>query len=164
MSEFDTDLNYEEDTKVDKENLHKEWARHSSLVHDYGKHYNNVLKICEKRHEKVKTVRSELIRDANKDPMKCCLKAKPTAGDIEAYYRTHKNYKEAKEKWLEAQHELNMVEIAKNSIVYTKTKSLDELGDLWKKEYYTIVGLPKSFEGPVNKQGMGIKRKNKKEN
>ena len=164
MTEYDTDLNYEEDTKIDKENLHIEFAEHPSLVYNYGKHCVNLTKEYDKANEKVKTLRSELIRKANKNPEKCCGKSKPTAGDIEAYYRTHADYKEAKEGLIDAKYELGMAENAKNAIVYTKSKSLVKLNDQWEKEYYTIEGLPKSFGDPISKQGKGIKRKKKEKN
>ena len=163
MSEYETDLDYDQDCIINKENLHKEWLRQSSLAYDYKKHYVNLKKICSFKHEKLKTVRSELIRDANSDPDECCGKAKPTAVDIEAFYRTHKDYIKAKEDYLEAEYEMSMAEIAKDEIAFTRKKALEELGDLWKAEYYSIPDLPKTF-GEVDqasKTSKGMKRRKK---
>ena len=161
MNEYTTDLNYEDDIKIDKENLHKEWLKQPSISYEYKKHYINLKKLYQLKYEELKTIRSQLIKEANEDPDGCCGKSKPNAGDIEAYYRDHKKYKKIKEELIEVEYEMNMAEVAKDEIAFTKKKALEELGILWKAEYYAIPNLPKNFgEEIAQKTSKSMRRKN----
>ena len=85
-------LNYKEDAKIDINALDIEWLKQPELERKYIEQASILRKEARLAEEEVKTTRSELIAEANEDPQECCNKEKPNAGDIEAYYRTHKKW------------------------------------------------------------------------
>ena len=90
-------MNYEKDLKIDVDALDVEWADHAELSLQYGKHYANCMKELEEAEEDIKITRSELIKKANEDPEGCLGDdIKPTAPNVEAYYRNHRRHKKAK--------------------------------------------------------------------
>ncbi len=163
--------NYEEDIKIDESALDVEWVEQADLAIKYSKYYLWKRKEQQLIHEKVKTKRSELIREANEDPMKCCGKAKTNAGDLEAYYRTHVDYKETKEEFIEAEYEANLAEIMKNEIAYTRKKALENLVVLHGQQYFAGPSVPRNLNEimnerrivkPADKALKSMKRKKKK--
>jgi hypothetical protein len=131
------DINYEGDIRIDETALDIEWLDQSELALKYGRHYAECRYALTVAEEKIKVIRAELIEEANADPVKCCNKDKPNAADIEAYYRTHKRHKAAKEVWVEAQFECNMAEVAKNEFSFSRKASLENLVTLYVAGYFS---------------------------
>jgi len=140
-----TNLDYEKDMKIDSDSLDIEWLEQASLALKYGKHLCALQAEVKQLREKVKTVRSELIRRANDDPEGCCNKAKPNAADIEAYYRSHDDYKLAVEAAQEAEYELEFAEVAKNEICYTRKAALENLVILHGQQYFAGPKVPRNI-------------------
>ena len=151
--------NYEEDILIDENALDVEWLEQAALAIAYSKFYLWKRKQQQLIHEDLKTKRSELIRDANNDPQKCCGKAKTNAGDLEAYYRTHKDYKEAKEKFIEAEHEANLAEIMKNEIAYTRKKALENLVILHGQQYCASPSTPRNLGNIMQERRDNVSKK-----
>jgi hypothetical protein len=138
-------MNYEDDIRIDETSLDVEWLEQASLAMRYGKHYAIARRRFIQAEEKVKVIRAELIAEANADPVKCCNKDKPNVADIEAYYRNHKRHKTAKEEWVVAQYELDMAEIAKNEISFTRKVALENLVRLHGQQYFAGPKIPRDL-------------------
>ena len=156
------DLDYEADSEVDKYNLHNQWAEQTRLAYEYKKNWIYLKKKCQTAHEHVKVTRSELIEKANLDPVKCCHKAKPAAPDIEAYYRRHKDHKQAKKDFIDLEAERDLALAAMEEIAFTRKKAIENLSFLWRNEYYIDDNIPKPFEKSEMPQPPGMVRKKKK--
>lgn len=141
------EINFERDMRIDEQALDVEWLKQPELAHAYNEYYIQCSKAVQIAHEELKTRRSELIRRANKYPKKCCRKDKPTAGDIEAYYRTHKDYKALKNKLIDLEHEMRMAELAKNEVNYTRKAALENLVTLLGQNYFAGPKAPRDLTG-----------------
>jgi hypothetical protein len=142
------ELNYEEDVRIDEDSLDVECLDQAALALTYGKNWAELKRDVERAEEKLKIIRSELIREANEDPVECCGKDKPNAADIEAFYRNDPRHKKAKEVLIEANYELSYGEIAKNEICYTRKAMLEALIRLHGQMYFAGPSVPRdlSFE------------------
>ena len=138
-------MNYEDDMRIDETSLDIEWLEQASLAMRYGRHFAECRRTLFRVEEKIKVTRAELIAEANEDPVECCNKEKPNAADIEAYYRNHKRHKEAKKEWLEAQFELDIADIAKNEISFTRKVALENLVRLHGQQYFAGPKLPRDL-------------------
>jgi hypothetical protein len=139
------DLKYEDDVYIDDQALDVEWLNQASLAIKYGRHYANMKNKVRKLEERKKTVRSDLILDANADPKGTCGKGRPNANDIEAYYRQHPDYIEVVQELNEAKHELDFAEIAKNEIAFTRKAALENLVQLQIQGYFAGPKLPRDL-------------------
>lgn len=131
-----SELNFEEDIKIDENELDVELLEQGEIALKYIREATNARKRAKKAEERTKTVRSELINEANEDPENTVGKAKPNAQDIEAYYRNHSRYQQAKKKEIEAQEEADFAEMARWEISYGRRKSLELLVQLHGQAYF----------------------------
>lgn len=143
---MEKELNYKLDVEIDHNALDVEMLRQGQLAVDYGEYWANCRHEVAKAQENVKIVRSDLIMRANKYPVKCCKKEKPNAGDIEAYYRSHPKHKKAKEELIEAEHNLDIAEIAKSEICYTRKSRMDGLIKLHGQGYFAGPRVPRNLD------------------
>jgi len=136
-------INYEQDMEIDETALDVEWLNQASLAMKYGKHWSKCRETFTRAEENIKIIRSQLLKDANKNPVACLGKdIKPTAPNIEAYYRDHEDHIEAKEEWIAAQYELNMAEVAKWEISNTRRLALENLVRLHGQQYFAGPSVP----------------------
>ncbi len=145
-------MNYEEDIRIDVDDLDVEWTEQATLALKYGKHYAQCRRELSEAEEEIKITRSELIKEANEDPEGCCDKEKPNAGDIEAYYRNHKRHKKAKEEIIRLQYELDMAEVAKNEVSFTRKAALENLVVLYGQQYFAGPKMPRNLSKEVDKR------------
>ena len=139
------DLDYEEDVEIDPDALDVEWLEQSSLAIKYAKYALHLQRKVKLLEEKKKTVKAELIREANEDPQKCCNKAKPNAADIEAYYRTSERYKQIVKKLIDAQFEADIADVAKNEVCFTRKAALENLVLLYGQQYFAGPKVPRNI-------------------
>lgn len=137
-----SDSDYRTDMRIDDQMLDIEWEDQPELAMKYGRIWADAHKRLQQAEERVKIVRSELIKEVNEDPVKCTGKEKPTVTDIEAYYRTHERHIEAKKEWIEAEYECNMAEIAKNEVSFTRKAALENLVILLGQDYFAGPKVP----------------------
>jgi len=145
-------MNYEDDIQIDETALDVEWLEQASLAMKYGRHYAECRRTFTEAEEKVKVIRAELIKRANSDPVRFCKKEKPNGADIEAYYRKHSKHIAAKEEWLAAMYELNMAEIAKNEISFTRKVALENLVKLYIAQYFAGPSMPRDLVWEVKEK------------
>jgi hypothetical protein len=140
-----TELNYEKDIRIDEDQLDIEWIEQPELALRYAKQLSSIRAMVNQLEEEKKTVRSELIVQANNDPEGCTGKAKPNAGDLEAYYRTHARYKEVIEDLLKVQEELEYAQLAFQEISWTRKNALENLVKLHAQEYFAGPSMPRDI-------------------
>lgn len=138
-------LNFEKDIFIDEDALEQEWLEQAEKARQYGRYYAECRKRVALADEKVKVIRSELVKKANSNPLKYCNKASPNAGDIEAFYRRSPSHQKAKQELIEAQYELDMAEIAKNEIGYTRKTALENLVKLYGLGYFAGPKVPRNI-------------------
>ena len=138
-------MKYEDDIRIDATALDVEWLEQPSLAMKYGRIYAGIKADLAKAEEKVKVIRSELIKEANENPEMCCGKSKPNASDIEAYYRNDERHKKIKKKILKLQHECDIAEIAKNEVSFTRKAALENLVTLHGAQYFAGPAIPRNI-------------------
>lgn len=141
----DEPLNFEQDIRIDESALDVEWLEQTSLAVKYAKNAVKAAARVRQLEEEKKTIRSELILEANEDPKGTIGKDKPNAADIEAYYRNHTRYKRTLINLLEAQEEAEFAEVAKNEICYTRKKALEMLVILHGQQYFAGPSVPRNL-------------------
>jgi len=136
-------MDFEGDIQIDGFRLDIEWLEQASLAIKYGKYWARCRETLTRAEERIKVVRAELIKEANEDPDTCLGKGiKPTAVNVEAYYRNHTEHKKAKDEWIKAQYELNMAEVARSEISYTRKAALENLVRLHGQQYFAGPKVP----------------------
>jgi len=144
-------LNYKEDVKVNDQALDLELLDQAELAVKYGKEWVIARKKVALLEEKEKIIRSKLIRKAWKDPNSYLNQPKATAQTVEAFYRDHKKHKKIKQEKIEAQEELDLIEVAKNEIVFTKKFILENMVKLYLGDYFAGPNVPHDLSKLRNK-------------
>lgn len=137
---MESELDYNADLKVDIDNLDEEWLRHPRLCMDYVKAAAEARKVARKAEQKVKVIRSQLVKEAKK------ILEKPTDKIIEAYYRDDKRHKSAKDEWIEAEYQAAILEGAEKTFSFQRKASLEELGNFWEKGYFASPRQPEGSD------------------
>lgn len=137
-------LNFEKDIEIDETALDVEILRQPTLFYKYTRYEANKKKALALAHERVKTIRSELVKEASTD------KSIKNATQIEAYYRNDPDYQEAKEVMIEAEYEANM---ASNAVwAFNQRKiMLENLVKLALADYFARPTDPRDLTEEVNK-------------
>lgn len=143
------ELDFEQDVLIDEMALDVEWLNQASKALKYGKLVSALRYKVNRLEEKKKTVRSELIIEANKNPEGCCNKKSPNANDIEAYYRAHPKYREVVDAYLAAQSELEYAEVARSEVTFTRRAALENLVRLHAANYFAGPQSPRDLSREV---------------
>jgi len=139
------DFDYEKEMNIDPDFLDVEFLNHPTLAMKVGKLSAIANKEAKEAEERVKTLRSELVMQANTEPDKYLGKGvKPTAPVVEAYYRTDEDYVEAKTELIEAQYNADMLNHAVFAVQARKT-TLENLVRLIGLEYNSTPNEPRDL-------------------
>lgn len=167
-------MNYEQDVRINEKALDVEWLDQPELAIKYGREWVAAKKKVALLDEKLKVTRSELIKEAISDPEKAFGVKLNTVSDTkaESYYRTHKKHKKIKQQLIEAQEELDLLEIIKNEVSFSRKTALENLTKLHIADYFAGPNVPRNLTNERNKRdaergkakelSTPIKRKNKK--
>jgi hypothetical protein len=142
-------IDFAKDMKIDEGALDVELLNQVDLEAKYIKAVSEARKDRDWASEEVKTMRSELTRDCFDDPEKTIGRddgKPPTAAQVESYYRTHKNYKSAKEDFIEKEDRYNVLSDMKDAIHFTRTKMLENLVRLFSEEYFAGPRIPRNLQ------------------
>lgn len=139
------ELNYDEDRNVDPDALDVEWLDQGRIAAKYIKNEVYKKELAKLAHERVKTIRSDLINAVNKDPIKTTNKKSPNAADIEAYYRRNSEYKEAKETWIKAESDALFAELARKEICFTRKEVIQGLAQLHAQGWFAGPSIPRDL-------------------
>lgn len=146
MDELDIyDLDPDVEIPIDPEELEIECIRQPSLYLKYARAAADGEKLAKEAHEKLKQVRSELVKDAWEDPDECLGLKKATKDTVEAYYRSHEDYIEAKQDWIQAEYERDVLNGAKWAVSGRKD-SIEGLIKLAVMGWYATPATPRSMK------------------
>ena len=139
-------MNYEKDITIDESALDVEWLNQPTLAIKWGRHWSQCKKELAQAEEEIKVIRSELVKEANEDPDKYLGKGvKPTNPNVEAYYRTHKNHRECKQKIIDLQFELDNADVAKWEFSTSRKSALENLVKLHGQQYFAGPSVPRDL-------------------
>lgn len=140
-----------EELEIDFSQLDVEWGRQDFLLNKYIKAAAWAEKMVRKTEERVKFVRSTLIMQVSKDPEGCLGKGqKATGPTIEAYYRTDKEYNEAKSEMSEAMYIRDLV-VGEKSRCYGRKSILEEATKLSLAGWFAAPMVPRELTELVKK-------------
>jgi len=139
-----SELNFEEDIEIDASSLDVELLRQATLFYRYSKNEAEKKKELAEAQERVKTIRSELIREAGAD------KSIKNAQQTEAFYRNDINYQEAKKEAVEAEYEANIASTAVWAMNQRKV-SLENLVKLAMADYFARPIEPRDLQEEYDK-------------
>lgn len=146
------DLDYKNDVRINEAALDLEWLDQAELAIKYGKEWSIQRKKVFLLEEKVKVVRSKLIKKAYEDPEQYLGQPKATMQTVEAFYRDHKKHKKLKQELIEAQEELDLVEVAKNEIAFTRKSALENMTKLYIADYFAGPNVPRDLSKLRNRE------------
>ena len=133
------ELNFQKDVAIDLDCLHEEWQTHAQIRHKYAAEISYLEKVAKQAHEKVKILRSKLIREAKEEKL--------SSADLrEAYYRENKEYQAAKENQIEAEYQLAMGWNALKAFDDRKVALENEV-KLWSRNYFATPREERQIEG-----------------
>lgn len=166
------ELNYKEDARIDITALELEWLEQAELAAKYGREWALAKKKVAILEQKEKVLRSKLIRKAYEEPTERLGQPKASAQTAEAYFRSHKKHIKLKQELIDAQYELDLIEVAKNEISFTRKAALENEVKLHIADWFAGPNVPRSLDDlklkqesrrqdAVDKQ-VKVKRKNKK--
>lgn len=144
------EYSFENDVEIDPFNLDAEVLSYPRLVGQYAALAAEANKAAKLAEEKVKTLRSELVKEANTVDNILGKGVKPTVQTIEAYYRTDEDYKEAKQAMIEAQFEADIMNGCVSAI-NSKRYMLSESLRLISMEYFSTPNMPHNVQDVVKK-------------
>jgi hypothetical protein len=139
-------LNYKEDVRINEQELDLEWLDQPERAMQYGREWARLRKKVALLDESVKVIRSELIRKAWENPTKYLGQPKGSVQTVEAFYRNHKKHKVAKQLWIEAQEELDLAEVAKNEMSFTRKSALENMVKLFAADYFAGPNVPRDLK------------------
>jgi hypothetical protein len=146
-------MNYERDMFIDDSALDVEWLEQSTLATKWGMYYNDCKEEFTRSEENVKVVQAELNALVNEDPETHLGEGiKPTVANVDAFIRTHDNYKEAKERWIKAMRAMNDAEVIKNEISFTRKAALENLVQLHGQQYFAGPRVPRNLHDEREKR------------
>jgi len=126
-----SDKDYKQDIVINASALETEWLRQPGLYLKYAELLADARRQAKKAAERVKVCRSELVERAQGNPQGCLNSEKATSQLIEAYYRTHKDHKEAKTKLVDAEYEADIYDAAVLLFIKGKRRWRILLGCIW---------------------------------
>lgn len=146
-----------DDLRIDKDSLDEEWLMQSILNHKYGLFLAEAKQKWNRAKEKTKTIKSELILEANKGG-KDLIGTSATVASVDAWVRTQPEYKDAKEDEIECEFKVNILESAVFSFQQRKAALENEV-QLWRGSYY---GEPKdkTMDDEIDNNKRSRQRKN----
>jgi len=128
-----TDFDFEKELSIDLDNLHEEWRSHAQIRKKYADEVSHCEKVAKKAHEKVKVVRSRLIKECKSNQ---ALSKRLTSDALrEAYYRTHPDHEKAKDDLIQAEYNLGMAWNALKAFDDRKFALENEV-KLWSRNYF----------------------------
>lgn len=128
ISESTEVLDYETDIKIDPDNVDVEFLNHADLFMKYSKESARLNANAKLAEERVKTIRTRLIKEAKETGVKI------TESTLETVYRLNPEYIEAKKIAIQAQYEADLGLVAVFAFQARKT-SLENLVKLIGMQY-----------------------------
>ena len=144
---INTEFDYEQDLLINPDELDIAALGQANLCMKYSKELAWYERNVKQKHEKIKTLRAELIKEATENPDEFLGKGiKATATNVEAYYRNDENYKQAKQEWIEAEYERDIIKAASDHIAFQRKAMIQTLSQLLQQEYFASPTIPRDLK------------------
>jgi len=153
------ELNYEQDSSIDDSALDVEWLRQPELMMKYTQLEAQGQQEYEQAELNYKITRAEMDKKVRDNPDAYNL-SKTTETAIQAAVRTTPEYKEAKDRMIDAQYDWNMAKAAVRSM-YAKKEALENLVRLHGQLYFAGPSVPRDLNKEWAKK-QEEKKKNKR--
>lgn len=148
MYDNDTDeLDYEADLDFNVNALDVEWYLQPARFMKYAKAASDAVAEAKRAHEKVKVVKSILLKEAAEKL------EKSNADSREAYYRTHKDHLVAKEEQIAAEHKADVLTDAKDAMRMVRDSLSNEV-TLHGQSYFAGPSVPRNIDAEMAKESM----------
>lgn len=138
-----SDLNYEEDIKIDPDALDVEWLRQSELMLKYTKHAAEMKKEMDDAKERVEMIRASIDNSIRLDPTRYRLE-KITEGAIQSKIIEEPHYRAEVEKFSAAKYEYEIAQAAVRAFDQKKT-ALENLVRLLGVSYFAGPQAPRDL-------------------
>lgn len=146
-------IDYEKDLAIDPDQLDIAALEQTNLAMRYSKEAAHYERVAKKAHERVKTLRSQLIKEANEDPDEVLGKGiKATGPNVEAYYRDHPEYKQAKIALIESEYDRDLATEAAKHISFQRKNMIEVLAQLLQAEYFAGPSIPRNLSQEFSKR------------
>jgi hypothetical protein len=142
-------LDFEQDVRIDHMSLDVEWLNQPVLAGKYARYSAEMRRKANQAEQRVKVVRSELVKKTVDDPRGTTGKDKPTAVEVEAYYRNQPIHQEAKQEWIDAEYEAGYAEMAYKEIAFTRKSALENMVRLHAAQYFAGPSVPRDLNKEV---------------
>lgn len=129
-------MDYLNDIKIDLHALDREWLNLPFQIAEYGEKCAKAKKKMLKSQEKVKTIRSEIVLEVNRNPNLMGKGQKATGVNVEAYYRDHPDHQDAKVESIQAEHDYDVLQGAVFAF-QAKKQALENLVKLHGMDYFS---------------------------
>lgn len=137
-------MNYEEDIKIDPDQLDIEWLEQPSLFMKYSHHLAMVRKTLDESKQTLDIARAETDKKIRDNPAKYLSDGKVTETAVSNAVLKHPMYQEAYSNYLEAKYEADMAQGAVNAFDHRKT-ALENLVRLFGQQYFAGPKLPRNL-------------------
>lgn len=156
MSEVE--LDYKEDLLIDINALDEEWLDQPNLFMRYAEASAQAEKELRRMHEKVKTIRSELVFKAfSEGTVKIKDKEAKVVGSVaEAYYRINPDYRKAKQELIRCEHTTEVLRGAVSAF-HQRRAALERLVMLHGQQYFAGPNVPHEFPSGNKVEGRNRK-------
>jgi hypothetical protein len=140
-------MNYEQDIKIDPDNLDVEWLNQPSLFMQYSKHLAQMRKEVDESRQDLDIKKAEVDRKIRENPEAYGIEGKVTEGAIQSAILTEEEFQDAQKKYLEVKYEMDMAQGAVNAFNQRK-EALENLVKLHGMSYFAGPQMPRdlSFE------------------
>lgn len=142
------ELNYSRDIEIDPEALDVEWLNQPNLFLAYSQKKAEADREAKLLHEEFKSIKAELRLQAAKLGAKG-LGVKDTSDNLDAWVRNQEDYKEAKEKLIEAEYEADMLSAAVYAFNHRRS-ALENLAKLHGQQYFAGPTEPRNLPEKYN--------------
>ena len=130
-------MSLKDDVKLDITKLDEAALNQPSLYAEWGEKWADAVLKRDQLKEELSTIRSEADESIRKSPKSYGWEADkaPTEAWISSQLNLHKKVKKANDEFIEAQYEVNMMTVAKESLDHRK-RALEILTDLYSSNYF----------------------------
>ena len=130
-----SERNYNDDVSINPDALDIEWTKQAQTFFGYAKMLAVAKKKVNALEQKVKVIRSQLLLEAREAGAK-------NSSQEEAYYRTQPRHQEAKQEWIDAQYEADILDAAVFAL-HQKKAALENLVRLQGQNYFAGPSVPR---------------------
>jgi len=139
------------DFNIDIDSLDREWLEHSNKYVILTCELADAIQEKSEEAETVKIVQADLILSARESGEEL-IGVKPTDSTVNAWVAVHPDYKSAKQRLIEAEHVVNILQ-GKVTAMGHRKNALENLVDLWQGGYFSSPRENKNSAGMKEQSG-----------